>query len=503
MNFKKSFFVFTILICIFLSISGVVASDVNDTNIAAYENPVIGDANDDVIAFSQEDLVSSSSKGTFTELQNLINNASVGSTVTLEKDYAYNSEFKSTAGILISKDLTIDGKGHTIDGLSKSRIFFILFNTDDTLLKNNNVVLKDIKFQNGFTKLYGGAIFNFANLTVNKCTFKNNYANTTAGAICSVGSLNCKNSNFLKNTANGDAGAIFSLNAVRNVQFFRNYFQSIENVDNIEVRDIVYAMIMSDKLLPSTDYITKSKFTKNVALGRGGGAVYAYSHININSCTFNYNKANEVGGAVYGAKNITIKNSEFTSNKVYQYGGAVYFKCHEISGGYDANGNWKSDVVFYTCSIKNSVFTKNYAKERGGAIYGFKYSEMPKKPGAQAEKCTFKDNLAKDTGNELYGGSLKNCIYKNTLTLKTVKVKKSANKLVLTATLKQDSKVYKNKKITFTFNGVTYTAKTNSNGVAKVTVPSKVLKKLKVGKKVKYQATYSKYIDRKNSEVLK
>ncbi|WP_405290097.1 hypothetical protein [Methanobrevibacter sp.] len=499
MNFKKTVFVFTILICIFLSISGVVASDVNDTDIAAYENRVIGDANDNVIASSQEDLVSSSSKGTFTELQSLINNASAGSTVTLEKDYTYDSDFNST-GVVISKDLTIDGKGHTIDGLSKSRIFFIVYRANDTVLKNYNVVLKDINFKNGFTKLYGGAIFNLANLTVNKCTFKNNYANTTAGAICSVGSLNCKNSNFEKNTANGDAGAIFSYNTVLNVQFFRNYFRTVEKLD---IKDLLYAMMMGNTLLPSTDYITKCKFTKNVALGRGGGAVYAYSHININSCTFTSNKANEVGGAVYGAKDIKIKDSKFTSNKVYKYGGAVYFKCHEITGSYDANGNWKSDVVFYSCSIKNSVFTKNYAKERGGAIYGFKYSEMPKKPGAQAEKCTFKDNLAKDTGNELYGGSLKNCIYKNTLTLKTVKVKKSATKLVLTATLKQGSKIYKNKKITFTFNGVTYTAKTNSKGVAKVTVPSKVLKKLKVGKKVKYQATYSSFIDRKNSEVLK
>jgi predicted outer membrane repeat protein len=496
MNFKRNVLVLSILICIFFSISCVAAGDVNDTDVAAYENQAIADADDDAIASTQDDVVSSSKKGTFTELQGLIDNASAGSTITLEKDYSYDSAFNSTKGIRIGKDLTINGNGHTLNGLSKSRIFFVVYGLND----NYNVVLKNINFKNGFTKLYGGAIFNYANLTVNKCTFKNNYANTTAGAICSIGSLTCKNSKFEKNTANGDAGAVFSLNVKNNVQIFNSIYRGSSIIEELEV---IYQMMMNFKLIPLTDHISNCKFTNNVALGRGGGAVYAYTHINIASCTFTSNKANEVGGAVYGAKNINIKKSKFTSNSVYEYGGAVYFKCHEITGGYDSNGNWKSGIVFYSCLIKDCTFTKNTAQKLGGAIYGFKYPDLPKKPGAQAHKCTFKDNLAKEDGNELYGGSMKNCIYKNTLTLKEVKVKRSASSLVLTATLKQGSKIYKNKKITFTFNGVTYKAKTNSKGVAKVIVSSNVLKKLKVGKKVKYQATYSKLIDRKTSQVLK
>lgn len=79
------------------------------------------------------------------------------------------------------------------------------------------------------------------------------------------------------------------------------------------------------------------------------------------------------------------------------------------------------------------------------------------------------------------------------LTLKTVKVKRSAKKLVLTATLKKvNGKYLKKKKVTFRFNGKKYVVKTNKKGVAKVTINSKVLKKLKAGKKVKYQATYLK-----------
>ena len=60
------------------------------------------------------------------------------------------------------------------------------------------------------------------------------------------------------------------------------------------------------------------------------------------------------------------------------------------------------------------------------------------------------------------------------------------------ATLKVNGKTIKNKKITFKFNGKKYTAKTNKNGISKVTIKKTALKKLKVGKKVKYQATYDK-----------
>ena len=83
-------------------------------------------------------------------------------------------------------------------------------------------------------------------------------------------------------------------------------------------------------------------------------------------------------------------------------------------------------------------------------------------------------------------------VVKQTLKLvkKTVKVKKG-KKLVLKAKLKwSNGKAIKGKKIVFKFKGKKYTAKTNSKGIAKVTIKKKVTKKLKKGKKYKYSATY-------------
>ena len=138
--------------------------------------------------------------------------------------------------------------------------------------------------------------------------------------------------------------------------------------------------------------------------------------------------------------------------------------------------------------INSKKFTTLKTDSKG--MCSFKVSQIP---GTYKLKITSKTKTVTRT-----------LTVKHLLTLKSVTVKKSAKKLVLTATLgKINNKYLKNKIITFKFNGKKYTAKTNKKGVAKVTVKSTVLKKLKVGKKVTYQATYSKDTVKKTVTIKK
>ena len=93
---------------------------------------------------------------------------------------------------------------------------------------------------------------------------------------------------------------------------------------------------------------------------------------------------------------------------------------------------------------------------------------------------------------------------KHIVTLKTATFKKSAKKLTLQATLaKVNGKYLKNKQIIFKINGKKVaTAKTNSKGIAKITIKNpNIVKNLKVGKKVTYQATYLKDTVKKTSKL--
>jgi hypothetical protein len=85
---------------------------------------------------------------------------------------------------------------------------------------------------------------------------------------------------------------------------------------------------------------------------------------------------------------------------------------------------------------------------------------------------------------------------KKVLSLKAVR--KSGKKVTLVATLKEGKSPIKSKTVSFKFNGKNYKARTNSKGIAKVTVDAS---NLKAGKKVAYQATYIKDAVKKTLKV--
>ena len=502
MKFKKSLLIICIVVCLF-SIASVSANEIDDAAITMEDNEIIAvdDGNsienleESLAESSNENLIGDSSEddGTFTALQKKIDDAEEGTVITLDKDYAYDEGF-SKRGIRINKNLTINGNGHTLDGLSQSRIFLVRYG----LIDNNYVVLNNIKFTNGNTDLYGGAIFNYGHLTVNNCVFTNNYAKYCGGAINSVGHLNLKNSNFTKNTAGGDGGAVLTFSIDKAVDFFKKIY--VDRTPEGEMEFVFNATLTID-LSYGTNYVSKCIFTNNIAKGRGGGGIYGFTHLNINSCTFNSNQANEHGGAVFANKNLVLKNSKFTNNKAPKNGGAVYFRCHEQSGSY-VNKTWVPKIKYYSGNITNCAFSKNTAK-KGGAIYGFLNVASDKKR-LKVNKCNFTANKASKSGRDVLGGTCSNCIYNYIkLTSKNKTVKKSAKKITLTVKLTKGKALLKNKKIKFRFRGKNYYAKTNSKGIAKVIIKKSVLKKLKAGKKYTVKMSYLKNSIKRTVKVKK
>ena len=165
-------------------------------------------------------------------------------------------------------------------------------------------------------------------------------------------------------------------------------------------------------------------------------------------------------------------------NVIYSSGSSYTIKV------YGTDGKLKNGAtVKITGKISKTLTTKN-----GAAT--FKITQVP---GTYKIKIT---SLGKTV--------TKTITVKHVVSLKKVTVKKSAKKLVLQATLSKINGKYLSKKtVTFKFNGKTYKAKTDSKGIAKVTIKSSVLKKLKVGKKVTYQATYLKDTVKNTAQIKK
>ena len=203
---------------------------------------------------------------------------------------------------------------------------------------------------------------------------------------------------------------------------------------------------------------------------------------NLNEGTYSVFVSSEIAGNV--TKTLKIVN-RIDNNKdltVYYVGNAEY-KARIIGDDGNPESEGKNVVVLIDNKMQNIKTDKN----------GFVTIKIDSnfKVGTHSIEIRYNGVSAKNK-----------VVVKHLVSLKSVSVKKSAKKLVLTAKLaKVNGKYLKNKIIVFKFKGKTYKAKTNKKGVAKVAIKKLVLKKLKVGKKVVYQATYLKDTVKKTAKV--
>ena len=325
---------------------------------------------------------------TFTDLQNAI--GLVTGTLTLNQNIAMTAKEAAnfTNGITINKDITIDGKGHTIDAKNLGRIFsigegFTVTLTNATLINgkadkggaiynDGSLTLSDVKLSDNAADSYGGAVFNNGHLVVGNSVFDSNDVLNRGSASVDYGgaaiynwydgTLTVSGSNFtnnIKNYKNGD-NLVGAITTIGNATVIGSNFVN----NSGRWGGAISATGAELRKNSSTLTVSNTIFKDNSALY--AGAVYIWgSNYNIADCVFDNNTAfgkgnmtpnNNNGGALVVSQvsrfnepiTGTISGSKFTNNKA-QYGGAAYF-----------------NKGFVT--ITDSVFENNVATAEGGAV---------------------------------------------------------------------------------------------------------------------------------------
>ena len=419
---KKIILVLTLILLALFSIACVCAGDMNDTVISNQDDSqieltVIKNNNielniDENQAIGEKNPINEEDNGTFTALQQKINNAGDNYTIIFANNYTYDNGFTAN-GILINKSLTIDGKGYTINASHQSRIFNIVA---------ANVTLKNISFINGNASCGGAIIWNHAdngkitdclfenneaqdggaifwdNATegkIIKSTFKNNNVTWRGGAIQIVNASTCKinDCTFDNNNANRSAGAIYVNNctyiSIDNSKFENNqvnysggaiYFNgdngaiSNSNFTNNNARFNGAVCINGEN-----GNVNNCIFTNNIATESAGALGWERKgNGNIEKCTFTTNTA-PMGGAIYqnSATNISISNSIFENNTAND-GGAIFWdngtEGKIIKSTFKNNNvTWRGGAIQIvnasTCKINDCTFDNNNANRSAGAIY--------------------------------------------------------------------------------------------------------------------------------------
>ena len=335
----------------------------NDTNILSTDNNNV----------ESDENVLNSINGTYTDLQRLINETAIGETLKLNYDFGYNTTVDGDSfpkGVIIDKNIVIDGAGHTINGNYAYRIFDI---------SKDNVELTNINFINSNNT----AVYFRGTGKVNNCKFTDNTAASNGGAIYGAGSVT--NCTFINNTATSYGGAISGASSVTNCTFTDN-----------SVKD-------SGGAISGAGNVTNCIFISNTAYADGatnvGGAISGAS--SVTNCTFINNTAKNYGGAIYDAGNVT--NCYFIENTADEWGGAICIKKGESVTNCNFTGNTAHDggAIYFLVdgNVTNCNFTGNTAHD-GGAI--FIYGTYGLYIINNVTNCNFYNNNANGFGSAIY-----------------------------------------------------------------------------------------------------
>ena len=361
--------------------------------------------------------------GTFTDVQNGINQARSGDTIYLNNHTftGSGSEISVDGGWFSNKDnIIIDGsinpnKGGTgnemsiLDAKSSSRVF----NIGASSITLKNIIITNGKYS-GRDANGAGVYSSGSNLVLENCVISNCEASSSSrgdvhSALYSENTVTLSRCTLVNNKATSTYNTVTNSYVVRTASFDGSMTDCIVRdnyVSSIGTMAIGITIVGS-----SSNKVTNTKFMNNYATSTKGNAFGAALQVlgTVSNCTFEYNQANSDvnnshAGALCFRPGSNVYNCTFIGNIAYRGAATTFHASGElkdcifinntatgfggaISTGYDGTTGQKvkiSNSYFEgnaapiggaitthgnDITVDNSTFISNKAADDGGAVY--------------------------------------------------------------------------------------------------------------------------------------
>ena len=361
--------------------------------------------------------------GTFSDVQNGINQAQSGDTIYLNNHTftGSGSEISVAGGWFSNKDkITIDGsinpnKGgtgnemSTLDAKSSSRVF----NIGASSITLKNIIITNGKYS-GRDANGAGVYSSGSNLVLENCVISNCEASSSSrgdvhSALYSENTVTLSRCTLVNNKATSTYNTVTNSYVVRTASFDGSMTDCIVRdnyVSSIGTMAIGITIVGS-----SSNKVSNTKFMNNYATSTKGNAFGAALQVlgTVSNCTFEYNRANSDvnnshAGALCFRPGSTVYNCTFIGNIAYRGAATTFHASGElkdcifinntatgfggaISTGYDGTTGQKvkiSNSYFEgnaapiggaitthgnDITVDNSTFISNKAADDGGAVY--------------------------------------------------------------------------------------------------------------------------------------
>ena len=361
--------------------------------------------------------------GTFSDVQNGINQARSGDTIYLNNHTftGSGSEISVAGGWFSNKDeITIDGsinpnKGgtgnemSTLDAKSSSRVF----NIGASSITLKNIIITNGKYS-GRDANGAGVYSSGSNLVLENCVISNCEASSSSrgdvhSALYSENTVTLSRCTLVNNKATSTYNTVTNSYVVRTASFDGSMTDCIVRdnyVSSIGAMAIGITIVGS-----SSNKVSNTKFMNNYTTSTNGNAFGAALQVlgTVSNCTFEYNQANSDvnnshAGALCFRPGSTVYNCTFIGNIAYRGAATTFHASGElkdcifinntatgfggaISTGYDGTTGQKvkiSNSYFEgnaapiggaitthgnDITVDNSTFISNKAADDGGAVY--------------------------------------------------------------------------------------------------------------------------------------